>query len=157
MKCQKVFRSSVSRTWSVNKPGKGVKEVSHSWTLLYLECKISARKWQTSGHFWSTWEYHQKLLQTDAWYKVHLKRKWKKISSSHFTGCKLQKAYTSLGTCCHNAYTRFQFIHRCFHHNLTSYNYAWASNNWNLEYTFRQEVPKLAHAFCTLQPVILIY
>ena len=39
----------------MNKPEKSVKEVSHSFKLLYLECKISAEKWQTSGHFWSTW------------------------------------------------------------------------------------------------------
>ncbi len=29
--------------------------MSHSSTLLYLECKTGANKWQTSGHFWSTW------------------------------------------------------------------------------------------------------
>ena len=40
---------------SVNMPEKSVKEVSHSSTLLYLQCKTSADKWQTSGHFWSTW------------------------------------------------------------------------------------------------------
>ncbi len=55
---QKVLRPSESRIWSVNKPGKSVKEVSHSSTLLYLECKTSASKWQTSGHFWSTWDVY---------------------------------------------------------------------------------------------------
>ena len=42
--------------YCTHKPEKGVKEVLHSSTLLYLECKISANKWQTSGHFWSTWD-----------------------------------------------------------------------------------------------------
>ena len=37
---------------SVIKPEKSVKEVSHSFKLLYLDCKTSAKKWQTSGHFW---------------------------------------------------------------------------------------------------------
>ena len=45
MKCQKVLKSSDSHI-----------EVSHSSTLLYLECKTSANKWQTSGHFWPTWD-----------------------------------------------------------------------------------------------------
>ena len=33
------------RTLSANKPEKSVKEVSHSWTLLYPKWKTSAKKW----------------------------------------------------------------------------------------------------------------
>ena len=48
--------------WSVNKPGKSVKEVLYSSTLLYLECKTSAHKWQTSDHFWSTWVLNKIII-----------------------------------------------------------------------------------------------
>ena len=56
-----------------------------------------------------------------------------------------KKVYTSLGTSCHNAYTRFQEPEMVI--------YAWASNNGNLVYELWQEVPKLVHTFWTLQPV----
>ncbi len=43
------------------------------------------------------------------------------LFQTQFTGCKLQKAYTRLGSSCHNAYTRFQllfalaYMHFCSH------------------------------------------
>ena len=40
---------------SIEDKVKGVKSVSHSSALLYPECKLSANKWQSSDHFWSTW------------------------------------------------------------------------------------------------------
>ena len=43
------------------------------------------------------------------------------LTFSYLTGCKVQKAYTSLGTSCHNAYTRFRllFAHAFMHEQST--------------------------------------
>ena len=40
----------------------------------------------------------------------------------HLTGCKVQKVHTSLGTSCHNAYTRFQWL---LAHAYIPFNYNW--------------------------------
>ncbi len=74
-----------------------------------------------------------------------------KYHCTRLTGSKLQKAYTSLGSSCHNVYTRFQLLlahayaflllhdvriechdTHWVHHIRTEMHYAWANNNWNL-------------------------
>ncbi len=70
----------------------------------------------------------------------------KENGEAHFTGCKVQKAYTSLGLSCHNAYTKSHYwllMHICMR-----------GQQWDLVYALWQEIPKLVYAFWTLQPVV---
>ncbi len=56
---------TVANKWPLLSLQSHVKEVSHSSTLVYLECKTSVNKWQTSGHFWSTWVYMYCQFRSD--------------------------------------------------------------------------------------------
>ncbi len=51
--CSESVKKCCSRTWSVNEPEKGVKEVSHSSTLLYSavwhQCRLVANQWPLLG------------------------------------------------------------------------------------------------------------
>ncbi len=67
LQCREVSKS-VQIFWKSHKKcklaRKKCKNVSHPWTLHYLECKTSAKKWQTSGHFWSTWVDSDVVINT---------------------------------------------------------------------------------------------